>query len=69
MQGQSFSKVMVAESFSMTMLKPFFVENGTHHSISYPYMPQQNGHIERKHCHITKIGLAMLFKCPKFILG
>lgn len=35
--------------------------NGTHHQVSCPYTPQQNGRAERNHRHITKTGLVMLF--------
>lgn len=38
-----------------------FLDNGTHHQMSCPYTPQQNGRVERKHRHLTETGLAMLF--------
>ncbi|GJW03742.1 retrovirus-related pol polyprotein from transposon TNT 1-94 [Tanacetum coccineum] len=42
-------------------VKQLLVENGTHHRISCPYTPEQNGRAERKHRHVTETGLAMLF--------
>lgn len=42
-------------------VKKLFPENGTHHQLSCPYSPQQNGRAERKHRHVTDTGLAMLF--------
>lgn len=38
-----------------------FLDNGTHHQVSCPYVPQQNGGVERKHRHLTETGLAMVF--------
>lgn len=35
--------------------------HGIRHIMSCPYTPAQNGRAERKHRHITEIGLAMLF--------
>ena len=35
--------------------------SGFHHQLSCPYTLAQNGRAERKHCHMTKIGLALLF--------
>lgn len=34
--------------------------HGIHHRISFSYTPQQNGLVERKHRHITEIGLTIL---------
>lgn len=34
---------------------------GIHHQMSYPYTPSQNGCVERKHRHVTEMGLALLF--------
>ncbi|KAI3500548.1 hypothetical protein L1887_36372 [Cichorium endivia] len=42
-------------------ISQLFITNGTHHRVSCPYTPQQNGRAERKHRHITETGLAMLF--------
>nr|GFA80957.1 retrovirus-related Pol polyprotein from transposon TNT 1-94 [Tanacetum cinerariifolium] len=35
--------------------------NGTHHRLSCPYSPQQNGRAERKQRYITETNLAMMF--------
>lgn len=34
---------------------------GIHHQMSRPYTSSQNGYVECKHCHVTEIGLALLF--------
>ncbi|KAG9442251.1 hypothetical protein H6P81_018105 [Aristolochia fimbriata] len=34
--------------------------SGIHHLVSCPYTPQQNGLVERKHCHIVEMDLALL---------
>lgn len=47
--------------FTNGHVKSLFNSNGTHHRMSCPYTPQQNGRAERKHRHITETGLAMMF--------
>ena len=47
--------------FVNTRVRSIFLNNGTHHRMSCPYTPQQNGRAERKHRHITETGLAMMF--------
>lgn len=47
--------------FLNNRVRNLFLKNGTHHQMSCPYTPQQNGRAERKHCHLTKTGLTMLF--------
>lgn len=42
-------------------LRSYFASKGIHHQLSCPYTPEQNGRAERKHRHITEMGLAMLF--------
>lgn len=44
-------------------MQQLLTSNGTHHRISCPHTPQQNGRAERKHRHVTETGLAMLFNC------
>ncbi|KAJ9552360.1 hypothetical protein OSB04_016405 [Centaurea solstitialis] len=65
-QTQFSCKVKVFQSdggteFTNHRVRSLLVENGTHHRLSCPYTPQQNGRAERKHRHITETGLAMLF--------
>ena len=45
------------------------VDCGIRQLISCPYTPQQNGLAERKHRHITELGLSMMFqsKVPHFL--
>lgn len=43
--------------------KPFFdflVRYDIQHQLSFPYIPQQNGVVERKHRHIVEMGLCLL---------
>lgn len=47
--------------FTNLRVRTLLMQNGTHHRISCPYTPEQNTRAERKHCHITETGLAMLF--------
>ena len=42
-------------------MRSLLVENGTHHRLSCPYTPQQNGRVERRHHHITETSFTMLF--------
>nr|GEU68497.1 putative zinc finger, CCHC-type [Tanacetum cinerariifolium] len=44
-----------------TSVRTLLAKNGTHHRLSCPYTPQQNGRAERKHRHLTETGLAMMF--------
>ncbi|KAJ9544289.1 hypothetical protein OSB04_023996 [Centaurea solstitialis] len=65
-QTQFSCKVKVFQSdggteFTNHRVRSLLVENGTHHRLSCPYTPQQNGRAERKHRHVTETGLAMLF--------
>jgi histone deacetylase 1/2 len=41
-------------------LNSFFKQIGIYHHISCPHAHQQNGSVERKHCHIVEVGLALL---------
>ncbi|KAG6397102.1 hypothetical protein SASPL_143266 [Salvia splendens] len=52
--------VMEALNLLMPMFE-FMSANGIHHHLSCPYTPQQNGRAERKHRHVTKTGLSMMF--------
>ncbi|CAA7035584.1 unnamed protein product [Microthlaspi erraticum] len=47
--------------FISTSFKKHLRDHGIHHRISCPYTPQQNGTAERKHRHLTELGLAMMF--------
>lgn len=65
-QTQFSCKVKIFQSdggteFVNTRIRSLFMENGTHHHISCPYTPQQNGRAERKHRHITETGLKKVF--------
>lgn len=42
-------------------VRKLFVENGTYHQMSCPYIPHQNGRVERKHLQLTETSLAVLF--------
>ena len=43
-------------------IKAFCLNNGISHNLSYPYTPQQNGVVKRKHRQIVETSLAMLHK-------
>lgn len=65
-QTQSSSKVKIFQSdggteFLSSWIQPLFMENDTHHRVSCPYTPQQNGQVERKHRHFTKLVLLCSF--------
>lgn len=47
--------------FTNGRVKSLFSSNETHHRMSCPYTPQQNGKAEYKHRHIIETGLAMMF--------
>ena len=47
--------------FTSTCFKAHLRTSGIHHQLSCPYTPVQNGRAERKHRHVTEIGLALLF--------
>ena len=42
-------------------LSKFFESCGIAHHLSCPHTHQQNGAVERKHCHIVETGLALLY--------
>jgi hypothetical protein len=42
-------------------LSKFFESCGIAHRLSCPHTHQQNGAVERKHCHIVETGLALLY--------
>lgn len=48
--------------FLNNQLKAHLTDQGIKHIISCPSTPEQNGLAERKHRHITELGLAMLFQ-------
>lgn len=57
-QTQFSSKIKMFQSdggteFVNERVRKLFMENGTHHRLSCPYSPQQNGRAKRKHRHIT----------------
>jgi hypothetical protein len=41
-------------------LHGFFSKIGISHHVSCPYAHQQNSSVERKHCHIMQVGVALL---------
>jgi hypothetical protein len=43
-------------------LQSFFHHKGTSFQHSCPYTPQQNGIVERKHCHLLNVGRALCFQ-------
>lgn len=43
-------------------LESHLFQGGYVRRITYPHTPSQNGVIERKNCHVVKIGLEMLMK-------
>lgn len=47
--------------FLSSHLKDHQVNYGIQQRLSCPHTPAQNGTAERKHRHVTEIGLAMLF--------
>lgn len=47
--------------FMSTTFRKHLIDNGIRHLLSCPATPQQNGIAERKHRHLTELGLAMLF--------
>ena len=47
--------------FTSNCFKAHIRTFGIHHQLSCPYTPAQNDCVERKHCHVTETGLAMLF--------
>ncbi|GKB35432.1 retrovirus-related pol polyprotein from transposon TNT 1-94 [Tanacetum coccineum] len=65
-QTQFSCKIKVFQSdggteFTNNQVRTLLSNNGTHHQLSCPYTPQQNGRAERKHRHITETGLAIMF--------
>ena len=48
--------------FTSTQLKQHLVSCGIKHQLSCPHTPQQNGVAERKHRHVTELGLALMFQ-------
>ncbi|KAJ0494958.1 putative RNA-directed DNA polymerase [Helianthus annuus] len=52
--------------FTNNRVQSLFQQHGIFHRLSCPHTPQQNGRAERKHRHITEMGLAMMFNshCP-----
>ncbi|KAL6327530.1 hypothetical protein AAG906_021620 [Vitis piasezkii] len=47
--------------FTSNYFKVYLRTSGIHHQLSCPYTPAQNGRAKRKHHHVTKTGLALLF--------
>ena len=47
--------------FTSNCFKAHLRTSRIHHQLSCPYTPAQNDCVERKHCHVTETGLAMLF--------
>jgi transposase InsO family protein len=40
----------------------FLFKKGIVHQTSYPYTPQQNGAVERKHRHLLSVARSLLFQ-------
>lgn len=47
--------------FTKSRLQTHFIKCGIQHLKSCPYTPAQNGRAERKHRHVTEMGLTLLF--------
>lgn len=65
-QTQFSCKIKIFQSdggteFTNNHVQALLSQNGTHHRLSCPYTPQQNGRAERKHRHLTETGLAIMF--------
>ena len=52
--------------FTSNYFKAHLRTSGIHHQLSCPYTPAQNGRAKRKHHHVTKTGLALLFHSHTF---
>ena len=66
MENQYSSRIKVFQSdggteFTSTCFKTHLCNSGIHRQLSCPYTPAQNGRAERKHRHVTEIGLTLLF--------
>ena len=48
--------------FTSNQLRQHLASCGVKHQMSCPHTPQQNGLAERKHRHVTELGLALLFQ-------
>ena len=65
-ENQYSSRIKVFQSnggteFTSTCFKTHLRTAAIHHQLSCLYTPTQNGRAERKHCHVTETGLALLF--------
>lgn len=47
------------KEFMSKTFQSFLTQNEMTHRISCPHTPQQNGSVERKHCHIVETGLSL----------
>ena len=66
-ENQFNKKIKVFQSdgggeFMSTIFRSHLRDHGIIHLISCPATPQQNGLAERKHRHLTELGLSMLFQ-------
>lgn len=52
--------VKLNQSNQIGVANTFFTSLGISHCLSCPHTLQQNGAVERKHCHIVGIGLTLL---------
>lgn len=46
--------------FISNAFKDLIASNGMTHRVSCPYTPQQNGLVERKHCHIIETTITLM---------
>ena len=60
--GHSVKTVRSDNGTEFVVLKPFFQTQGILRQTSCVDTPQQNGRVERKHCHILNIARACLFQ-------
>ena len=65
-ENQHSTKIKIFQSdggveFTSNRFQCHIRQFGIHHQMSCSYTPSQNGRAERKHRHVMKIGLALLF--------
>jgi len=58
--GYTLKSIQFGNAKEFLTLQTYFKENGINHRLICPYTHEQNGAIERKHRHITEMGLTIL---------